>query len=212
MAKRIGIFGGTFNPIHIGHLRSALEVQEMYQLDELRLLPNALPPHREQPSASANQRLAMVQLALQDVEHLMVDDIELQRDTPSWTIDTLLELRKQFAAEDQLLLIMGWDAFCNLPTWHRWQEILQHCHLLVLQRPDLDAEAPQTLRDLIAARTVANPLALQGPAGQISFVWQTPLAISATQIRQRLAQGRSVRFLVPDAVLNYIQNQGLYQS
>lgn len=212
MAKRIGIFGGTFNPIHIGHLRSALEVMENYGLDELRLMPNALPPHRATPAASALQRLAMVQLAVQDVPGLSVDDLELQRDTPSWTIDTLLVLRQQLSADDQLLLILGWDAFCGLPTWHRWQEILQHCHLLVLQRPDFDVEAPQTLRDLIAARTVASPQALQGPAGQISFVWQTPLAVSATQIRQRLAQNLSVRFLVPDTVLNYIQTQGLYQS
>ncbi|MFT0213270.1 nicotinate-nucleotide adenylyltransferase [Pseudomonas sp. F1_0610] len=212
MAKRIGIFGGTFNPIHIGHLRSALEVMESYHLDELRLMPNALPPHRAKPAANALQRLTMVQLAVQDVQGLSVDDLELQRDTPSWTIDTLLVLRQQLSTDDQLLLILGWDAFCGLPTWHRWQEILQHCHLLVLQRPDFDVEAPQTLRDLIAARAVASPQALQGPAGQISFVWQTPLAVSATQIRQRLAQNLSVRFLVPDTVLNYIQTQGLYQS
>ncbi|HHJ4328273.1 TPA: nicotinate-nicotinamide nucleotide adenylyltransferase, partial [Klebsiella pneumoniae] len=109
-----------------------------------------------------------------------------------------------------LFLLLGWDAFCGLPGWHRWQALLELCHILVLHRPDADSEAPQALRDLLAARSQPDPQALQGPCGQIAFIWQTPLAVSATQIRQRLAQGRSVRFLVPDAVLGHIQAQGLY--
>lgn len=106
--------------------------------------------------------------------------------------------------------MLGWDAFCGLPSWHRWEELLLHCHLLVLQRPDADMEAPEALRDLLAARSVSDPQALCGPGGQIAFVWQTPLEISATQLRERLAQGRSIRFLVPDSVLAYIQAHGLY--
>ena len=111
-----------------------------------------------------------------------------------------------------MLLLVGWDAFCGLPTWHRWQELLDHCHILVLQRPDADSEAPDALRNLLAARSVSDPLALKGAAGQIAFVWQTPLAISATQVRERLASGRSIRFLVPDAVLAYIHAHGLYRA
>ena len=121
-------------------------------------------------------------------------------------------MRGELAADDQLFLLLGWDAFCGLPTWHRWQELLSHCHMLVLQRPDADSEAPEELRDLLAARSVHDPLSLQGPGGQISFIWQAPLAVSATQIRQLLADGRSARFLVPDAVLAYIQAQGLYAA
>ena len=212
MAKTIGILGGTFDPIHIGHLRSALEVAEAYQLDQLRLIPSAQPPHRDTPMVSAEQRLAMVELAVAKVPVLSVDDRELKRNKPSWTIDTLLSLRAEIAADDQLLLLLGWDAFCSLPSWHRWQELLEHCHIVVLQRPDADSEAPQILKDLVAAKTVANVAALQGAAGGIAFVWQTPLAISATQIRQRLLAGQSAQFLVPDAVLDYIDTYRLYQT
>lgn len=212
MAKRIGLLGGTFNPVHIGHLRGALEVSEFMALDELRLIPSARPPHREAPQATAEQRLAMVELAVANEPRLTVDDRELRRSKPSFTYDTLESLRGELAADDQVFLLLGWDAFCGLPAWHRWQELLEHCHILVLQRPDADSEAPEVLRDLLAARSVNDPQGLVGPSGQIAFVWQTPLAVSATQIRHLLAEGRSVRFLVPDAVLAYIQTHGLYRG
>lgn len=210
MSQRIGLFGGTFDPVHIGHLRGALEVAELMAFDQLRLIPSARPPHREAPQVSAADRLAMVELAVADLPPLRVDDRELRRERPSWTIDTLESLRAEVGESDQLFLMLGWDAFCGLPGWHRWEELLNHCHILVLQRPDADAEPPEELRDLLAARSVADPLSLSGPGGQISFVWQSPLAVSATQVRQLLADGRSVRFLVPDAVLAYIHAHGLY--
>ncbi|KJZ38721.1 nicotinate-nucleotide adenylyltransferase [Pseudomonas fluorescens] len=210
--RRIGMLGGTFDPVHIGHLRSALEVAESLALDELRLTPSARPPHRDTPQVSAKDRLAMVECAVAGVAPLVVDARELQRDKPSYTIDTLELMRAELAARDQVFLLLGWDAFCGLPTWHRWEELLQHCHILVLQRPDADSEPPDALRNLLAARSVSDPLALNGPSGQIAFVWQTPLAVSATQIRQLLASGKSVRFLVPDAVLAYIDAHGLYRA
>lgn len=212
MARRIGVLGGTFDPIHIGHLRGALEVAELLALDEVRLTPSARPPHRDAPQVSAEQRLQLVRLAVAGEPLLRVDDRELARPTPSWTIDTLESLRGELGADDQLFLLLGWDAFCGLPGWQRWTELLQHCHLLVLQRPDADSTAPEALRDLLAARSVNEPAALCGPAGQIAFVWQTPLAVSATDIRRRLATGRSVRFLLPDAVLQYIDAHGLYRA
>ncbi|KQB53739.1 nicotinate-nucleotide adenylyltransferase [Pseudomonas endophytica] len=212
LPRRIGVLGGTFDPVHIGHLRGALEVAEMMALDELRLTPNARPPHRDTPQVSALDRLAMVECAVAGVATLVVDPRELQRDKPSYTIDTLELMRAELAADDQLFLLLGWDAFCGLPMWHRWEELLQHCHILVLQRPDADSEPPDALRNLLAARSVSDPLALKGPGGQIAFVWQTPLAVSATQIRQLLASGKSVRYLVPDAVLAYIDAHGLYRA
>lgn len=212
MVTRIGLFGGTFDPIHIGHLRSALEVAEQLGLDELRLIPGARPPHRNAPQVSAQQRLEMVRLAVEGVEYLRVDDIEFRRESPSYTIETLEALRRDMGPHVQLLLMLGWDAFCGLPGWHRWTELLDHCHILVLQRPDADSEPPQALCDLIAARTQSDPQALSGPAGQITYIWQTPLAVSATQIRGLLAAGKSVRFLVPDAVMNYIETHGLYRA
>ncbi|MES2819604.1 MAG: nicotinate-nucleotide adenylyltransferase [Pseudomonadota bacterium] len=212
MAKRIGILGGTFDPIHIGHLRGAIEVAEQFALDEVRLLPNARPPHRESPRVAASDRLAMVACAVADVPGLCADDRELKRDKPSYSIDTLESLRAELAPEDQLFLLLGWDAFCGLPTWHRWDELLEHCHILVLQRPDADSDAPQVLRDLLAARSASDPQAVSGPSGQIAFVWQTPLAVSATQIRALLGSAKSVRFLLPDAVLTYIHAHGLYRA
>ena len=152
LPRRIGVLGGTFDPVHIGHLRGALEVAEMMELDELRLTPNARPPHRDTPQVSAHDRLAMVQCAVEGVATLVVDARELQRDKPSYTIDTLELMRAELAADDQLFLLLGWDAFCGLPTWHRWEELLQHCHILVLQRPDADSEPPDALRNLLAAR------------------------------------------------------------
>lgn len=210
--RRIGVLGGTFDPVHIGHLRGAVEVAETLGLDEVRLVPNFRPPHRETPNSSAQDRLAMVRLAAQELPPLTVDSRELERDKPSYTLDTLESLREELEAEDQLFLIMGWDAFCGLPSWHRWDELLDHCHILVMQRPDADSEAPEALRDLLAARNVNDPLALAGSSGQIAFVWQAPLGVSATRIRQFLASGRSVRFLVPDAVLAYINAHGLYRA
>lgn len=154
----------------------------------------------------------MVRLAVQDLPPLCVDARELEREKPSYTIDTLISLRTELGEADQLLLVVGWDAFCGLPTWHRWEELLDYCHILVLQRPDAGSEAPQVLRDLLAARSVPDPQVLCGGSGQIAFVWQTPLEVSATQIRQLLASGKSVRFLVPDAVLAYINAHGLYRA
>lgn len=206
------MLGGTFDPVHIGHLRGALEVAESLGLDEVRLLPNARPPHRDTPQVAAADRLAMVERAVRGMRLLQVDARELQRDAPSYTIDTLESMRAELAADDQLLLLLGWDAFCGLPSWHRWEELLEHCHILVLQRPDADHEPPDALRNLLAARAVSDPRALKGACGQITFVWQTPLAVSATQIRQLLASGKSVRFLVPDAVLAYIEAHGLYRA
>ncbi|MGE8406224.1 MAG: nicotinate-nucleotide adenylyltransferase [Pseudomonas sp.] len=210
--RRIGVFGGTFDPVHIGHLRSALEVVELMDLDEIRLLPNARPPHRDTPQVAPQDRLAMVRCAVEGVGRMSVDARELARDKPSYTIDTLESMRAELGAEDQLFLVLGWDAFCGLPGWHRWEELLRHCHILVLQRPDADVEPPDELRNLLAARSESDPTAMSGPAGNISFVWQTPLSVSATQIRQLLASGRSVRFLVPDAVLAYIETHGLYRA
>ncbi|MBF7143992.1 MULTISPECIES: nicotinate-nucleotide adenylyltransferase [Pseudomonas] len=211
-AQRIGLLGGTFDPVHIGHLRSALEVADILALDELRLVPNARPPHRGEPQVSPTQRLAMVEQAVQDIAPLCVDGRELLRERPSYTIETLEAVRDELATDDQLFLLLGWDAFCGLPGWHRWNELLAHCHIIVLQRPDADSEPPDALRNLLAARAVGSPAGLHGPSGSIAFVWQTPLAVSATQIRQLLASGKSVRYLVPDAVLAYIEAHGLYRA
>jgi nicotinate-nucleotide adenylyltransferase len=212
VAKKVGILGGTFDPIHIGHLRGAIEVAELLGLDELRLIPSARPPHRSTPTVSAQQRLAMVELAVAGVLPLLADGRELQRLQPSYSIDTLESLRRELAPDDQLFLLLGWDAFAGLPSWHRWQQLLNHCHLLVLQRPDVDRLLAPELQALLAAQQVENAAALSGPSGQIALIQQAPLAVSASHIRQLLGSGKSARFLVPDAVLAYIHAHGLYPA
>lgn len=211
VTRRIGLLGGTFDPIHHGHLRSAVEAHEWLALDELRLIPSARPPHRDSPGASAEQRLAMVQLAVADEPALSVDDRELRRERPSYTVDTLESLRSELGDSVALYLILGWDAFCGLPSWHRWDELLGLANLVVLQRPDYDLEVPEVLKDLMAARTLSDPAGSQAPAGEIVLLAQTPLAISATHIRALLGEGRSPRYLLPDAVLGYIATNGLYR-
>lgn len=211
MTLRVGLLGGTFDPIHFGHLRSAVEVREYLALDELRLVPNARPPHRDRPGASAQQRLEMVCLATAADDSLLVDDCELRRDRPSYTVDTLESLRAELGAAATLFLIVGWDAFSGLPSWHRWEEILQLASLVVLQRPEQDQELPEVLKDLLAARSVSGPNDLQATHGEILCLAQTPLAISATHIRSLIQAGRSPRFLLPDSVLGYIETNGLYQ-
>jgi nicotinate-nucleotide adenylyltransferase len=211
-SRRIGLLGGTFDPIHIGHLRAAVEAIELLNLDEIRLIPSARPPHRGEPQTAAVHRLQMVELAIAGMERMSADDRELKRDRPSYTVETLTSFRQELGEDVQLMLLLGWDAFCGLPGWYQWEQLLNLCHVLVLQRPDADTEAPEALKDVVAARSVSDPLALTGPAGQISFVRQAPLEISATRIRERLQSGRSVRFLTPDTVLHYIQMQGLYPA
>lgn len=211
MAKRLAVFGGTFDPVHIGHLRSALEVAQALKLDKVRLVPNALPPHRAAPNVNAQQRLRMVELAIANEPLLSVDARELKRDKPSWTIDTLISLRQELAQQDQLFFVLGWDAFCGLPSWHRWTELLEHCHLLVLQRPDVQVEVPAAVQELVDSKAVAKWQNIVNPAGSVVFLQQTPLAVSATQIRKLLGEGKNIRYLVPDTVFEFIQTQGLYQ-
>jgi nicotinate-nucleotide adenylyltransferase len=206
--RRVGLLGGTFDPIHFGHLRSAVEVREQLQLDELRLIPSARPPHRDQPGASADARLRMVELAVGQQGDLQVDDRELRRERPSYTVETLETLRAELGTEVALFMVLGWDAFCGLPGWHRWEELLQLANLVVLQRPDYDLEVPEVLKDLLAARSASQS---ERSHGQIICLSQTPLAISATHIRALVAAGASPRFLLPDAVLDYIGNEGLYR-
>lgn len=211
MTRRIGLLGGTFDPIHYGHLRSALEVREWLALDELRLVPSARPPHRAEPGATAQQRLEMVHLATAADTGLCVDDRELARDRPSFTVETLESLRAEIGDDVAIFMIVGWDAFCSLPGWHRWEEVLELASLVVLQRPDYDLDPPEVLKDLMAARSVTDPAQAHAPCGEIICLAQTPLAISATHIRSLVGQGRSARFLLPDAVLGYIETHGLYQ-
>lgn len=207
--QMIGIFGGTFDPVHYGHLRSALEVKELFGLDEVRLIPCHQPPHRDQPKASATIRLRMLQQAINHEPGLIVDSRELDRAGPSYMVDTLKSLREEFSGQS-LLLFIGSDAFENLTSWHRWQQLFDYAHLVVLIRPGY---AIKTHDEFFNQRLAHDKTELsQTPAGSIFFQPVTQLDISATAIRNMIAQKQSPRFLLPDAVIEYIQQHQLYQT
>lgn len=199
--RPLAIFGGTFDPIHNAHLRVAWEAAEALDAD-VRLLPASVPPHRDQPVGSARQRAALVRAALAGQDRLVLDTRELQRDGPSYTIDTLLELREEIGATRPLVLLIGADAFAGLPSWHRWRELFDHAHIGVLTRPGHDGGAlPNELRTKIASRRCSDARALrESPSGRVLPIAVTPLEISASEVRALLATGREPRWLVPDAL------------
>lgn len=205
----IGILGGTFDPIHIGHLRAAWEVSDALSLDEVQFIPNAIPVHRALPIASAEQRLTMLQLALDSMPSWRVNDCELQRQTPSYTVDTLRALRQQIGPAVPLWLLVGTDAFAAFKRWHRWQEILQLSNIAVMVRAGAESIECTATRSLIEDSEVLQPSL---PAGVVRRIPVTALAISATAIRADLAQGKLPHYLVTPAVLDYIQQQHLYQG
>lgn len=206
----IGIFGGTFDPVHFGHLRPLLEVREALRLDEVRLIPCYIPPHRATPGATPAQRLAMLRLALDETPGFVIDERELQRGGPSYMVDTLQSLREE-VGDLPLCLILGGDAFAKLDTWHEWSRLIELAHLVVIERPG--CMAPRgAVAELVARHqiTESNDLT-KSAAGGIWFQPVTQLDIAATAIREKVALGRDIRFLVPEMVRRYIEAKGLYQ-
>jgi len=208
----IGVYGGTFDPVHYGHLRTALEVREKLGLGQLRLIPCREPPHRPAPVASPEQRLQMLRLALQCGDpRLTADDRELGRPGPSYMVDTLNSLRQEFPLAS-LCLIVGADAFNGLDRWHRWQSLFELAHVVVMERPGEGLAADAGRLPPWAIRRYGDlEMLLHSRAGTVGFVEVTQLAISASEIRNGLAGGGDPRFLLPDAVLDYIRKTGLYR-
>ncbi len=208
----IGILGGTFDPVHHAHLRCALELQQTLGLEQIRFVPCRVPPHRGTPFAAADQRLAMLELAVDGQSGFVVDDRELGREGPSYTVDTLLSLREQFGAAVPLCLIVGMDAFLGLDTWSRWQRLTELAHIIVMRRPGPDAaSAGPALKALLDERLVDDPQRLRAaPAGGVMLCTVTQMEISGTRIRELIAGGRNVRYLLPDRVLDYIRRERLY--
>ena len=210
-ALPVGVFGGTFNPVHYGHLRSALELVERLGLEQLRLMPCAVPPHRELPVCSAEHRCAMVQLAVAGEPRLSCDARELHREGKSFTIDSLIELRAELGEQRSLCLVMGCDALLGITGWHRWQELLEWSHIVVIARPGWELPADGEVAEWLSSRCVSDAAVLrQRPAGGILVEELRPLQISSTEIRQMLAAGHSPRYLLPEPVLGYIHRHNLY--
>ena len=219
-AALLGIFGGTFDPVHLGHLRLAEEATETLGLSSIRWIPAGQPAHRmvdnKLPQVSAQQRLEMVRLAIAGNPRFDLDAAEVEADQPSFTVPTLERLRHpdQCGTQRPLVLLVGADAFAGLPDWHRWEEIFKLAHIAVAHRPGFPIDTgslPESLAGIYRERYSTSPAALaEAPAGRIVTFAMTQLAISATQIRSLLANGRSPRYLLPDAVIAYIQSTFLY--
>lgn len=209
--KPIGLLGGTFDPIHHGHLRLALELYERLDLAEVRLIPSANPPHREAPTVSAQLRLEMVQAAIQGVPGLFADDRELRRHRPSYTVDTLTSIREEYP-EQPLCLILGMDAFMALSSWYQWERLTTLAHLLVVRRFGTLFTEIHEMQDFLNIHQLHHPDELRQQLAGGVWIEEIPtLTISATQIRDLIATGRNPRYLLPQSVLNLIHTHQLYR-
>jgi nicotinate-nucleotide adenylyltransferase len=213
----IGILGGTFDPIHYGHLRLAEEMLELANLRQIRFIPTGMPPHRDAPQVSAQHRSAMVRLAIADQPAFVLDEREVNQTTPCYTVNTLRELRAELGAAQPLCLLMGGDAFLQLHTWHEWEQLFELAHIVVGYRPGFAIEerihtAIPSLRSHYQQRLCSVDALQQRPNGGVVELAIPKLEISATLIRNRVAENRTIRYLLPNTVANYIHQHQLYKT
>jgi nicotinate-nucleotide adenylyltransferase len=212
--QRIGVFGGTFNPIHYGHLRIAQEVAEAFALSQVKFLPAAKPPLKAEPDVAAKHRAEMVQVAIAANPLFHLDTRELERTGPSYTIDTLISLHAEHP-QDALCLIVGTDAFARFDQWHRWQSVLEYCHLIVVSRPHGGSliNLSEPLRQWLQQHQTHSITQLsQQSHGLIAIHDVTALDISSSQIRGLIRTQKNPAYLCPQAVIGYIQQHGLYRD
>lgn len=207
------ILGGTFDPIHHAHLRTAIELRELLDIEAVTLVPSHIPPHRDEPGATPEQRLSMLRVAVEGEPGLQVDERELARNTPSYTVDTLAGLRAELGEDVPLAMVVGTDSFASIDRWHQWERLLILAHIIVVQRPGYDIPETGVAGRLLAenAETTADTLK-QLPAGRVWPVTLPLLDIAATAIRDHIRKGRSPRYLLPDDVLAVIRESGLYRN
>lgn len=216
----VGIFGGTFDPIHCGHLQIAEQVRDAAGLSTVYFIPAGEPRLRNPPVASARDRVAMVSAAISDNPGFALDECEVRRQSVSYTIDTLRELKQRLGEHATLCFIIGTDAFQKLPGWHEWQALFGLCHFIIADRPGYRLAAPDTgalsdrvLEEACAGRRISVAKDLEKTSSGLIFVAPTTLTdISSTTIRARIGAGKSIRYLVPDAILDYIDNHHLYAN
>jgi len=210
MSEPVGLFGGTFDPIHYGHLRTAYELWQSLRLAQVRFLPTGNPPHREPSLASTELRVQMVQAAIAGNEAFVLDDRETRREGLSYSVDTLLDLRRDFP-ERSLCLLLGMDAFLGMPHWHRWRDIFDLAHVVVAHRPGWKAPITGPLGEVMVDRGTGSVRELHAaPAGRVYVHAVTQLEIASTDLRQLILAGRDLRYLVPDAVRDLIATSGCY--
>lgn len=210
MLRKLAFLGGTFNPVHHGHLRLALDLVDELGFEQVSLVPCHLPTHRQLPSVSSAQRADMVAQAIQGCAALQLDRRELERNTASYSIDTLEELRSELGGQVSLSMIMGTDAYLGLPQWHRWRELSALAHLVVVQRPGYQLSLQGELADFDREHSAEHSVLDQSPAGSVVHIDMRLLDISATEVRALTTAGRSTQYLIPDSVRQYIFEHGLY--
>lgn len=210
--KLIGIFGGTFDPIHNGHLNIAQTLYKNLPFDQIQFIPCGIPPHRSQPIANPMDRLAMVKLAVADFPYFTVNDLEVKKKSPAYTIETLKTLHPQFK-DQSLCLILSTDVFSLFNTWHEWEKILNFCHLIITNRPQYSLPQTTWLKNLLTQHQTHHLSDLSNLSyGKIFFPLITEIPISATDVRQHLQQKNfsHITSLLPQKVVTYIQNHHLY--
>ena len=207
----IGLLGGTFDPVHNGHLRLAIELRQMLGLARVHLIPSARPPHRNPPVASPGQRAKWIRVALADEDGLCLDDRELLRDGPSYTVDTLADLRRELP-DTPLCLIMGGDVFAKLPEWQDWQQLFDYAHIVLIQRPGVREDFPAAAEQELQRRDADVTTLHRQRHGGIHVCQPPPLDISGTRVRALLAAGRSARFLLPDSVYEDVTRTRIYRQ
>lgn len=212
----IGLLGGTFDPIHYGHLRLAEELAEVLNISQVRIIPAGNPPHRGQPRAAAAHRLEMVRRAVAGNPRFLLDTREIDKTGPCYSVDTLAALRAELPPATSLVLFMGGDAFLGLTTWHEWRRLFDLAHIAVAHRPGYSLASwedalPDPLRTLLSTRRCEQAAEIaEKPAGRVFLHTITQLDISASQIRDRALRGKSLRYLLPDPVIHYINENHLY--
>lgn len=205
------IYGGTFDPVHNGHLRVAIELRERLDVDCIHLMPCHIPPHRGAPGGTSLDRLDLLNLAVAAEPGLRVDGRELARGGSSYTADTLRQLRQELGPDEPVAIVLGTDAFSGFDRWEEWEQIPELAHIILVRRPQAELVPGSVPEKLLAEHRVESVRELKAtPAGGIYEIEPPMLDISATGVRERLEQGRSIRFLVPDAVVTEIQKRGLY--
>ena len=216
---KLGILGGTFDPIHLGHLRSAVEIGEVLDLEKVYLIPSAQPPHKiESPVTPFHHRLAMTHLGTDGSKDIETLDLEGKRRGLSYSIETLKELHRMFGPTLDLYFIMGMDAFLEIATWRDYRHLLDHTHFVIMNRPGSKNDGLQpVLEDLGIHRPMDDPLRITpntlttASGNTITFITPTRMEISSTCIRNLVKQNKTIQFLVPETVKRYIMEKGLYQ-
>lgn len=211
---RIGILGGTFDPIHLGHIRPALDIKQQLQLDEVWLMPNHIPPHKQSTNVDSQHRLAMVEQICQQHKDLKLCDIEIKRQTPSYTVVTLQQLQQAYP-QHQFYFIMGMDSFINLPQWHLWQQLFELCHIVLCQRPGWQLDDNHPMQKVLQQKTRRYSAQFNISNGNLSVGSIIPVDtilqdISSTEVREKLLNHEDVSSLIAPCTKTYIQQHQLY--